>query len=65
MTDNNYQIAFYEFTHTLDNVLLAPICMEHKIEVTSFLAWVAADTVRQAKMQEVVQTRIVAMEKAK
>lgn len=64
-SDSDYQKVFFDYTKTLDNILLSRLCLDNDVNVSCFLSWVAADKVRQAKLQEVTQSRIIAMEKSK
>ena len=63
--EQNFQKVLFEYTKNLDQSLLGRICLDHQVEVTSFLSWIRADKVRLYKMQEVTETRLVEMEKAK
>lgn len=65
MTSEIYQKVFFEYTKNLENIMLGSLCLRHDIRVSQFLLWMSADKVRQAKFQEVTESRIVAMEKSK
>ena len=61
--EREYQKAFFNYTCILTPVGLGALCREHDISMDSLLAWIDADPVRKAKMQEVTQTRILEREK--
>lgn len=59
----DYRKTFFEFTSTLEPVLLGQICLNNSVDVLDFVAWINYCPVRQAKMNEITHSRIIAMEK--
>lgn len=65
MLEDKYQQVFFEYTKSTELALLGRICLDHNMDLSTFIAWMNADPIRVAKMKEVQETRAAQMEKAK
>jgi hypothetical protein len=63
MLEDQYQIIFFEYTKSLDQIALGQICLKYKVEAHNFLIWTSTCPIRSAKLQEVQHTRVMELER--